>query len=95
MLNAVQLAELGNEATDNAGEERNPVFAGLNNLSKLNTDWQDEIFRTAPMQNYDISVSGGNDKTTYFVSGNLLLQDGIIIGSDFGKEAFVLTWGSK
>ena len=46
MLNAVQLAELGNEATDNAGEERNPVFAGLNNLSKLNTDWQDEIFRT-------------------------------------------------
>ncbi len=60
-------------------------FAGLNNLSKLNTDWQDEIFRTAPMQNYDISVSGGNDKTTYFVSGNLLLQDGIIIGSDFGK----------
>ncbi len=72
MLNAVQLAELGNEATDNAGEERNPVFAGLNNLSKLNTDWQDEIFRTAPMQNYDISVSGGNDKTTYFVSGNLL-----------------------
>lgn len=59
MLNAVQLAELGNEATDNAGEERNPVFAGLNNLSKLNTDWQDEIFRTAPMQNYDISVSGG------------------------------------
>lgn len=28
MLNAVQLAELGNEATDNAGEERNPVLLG-------------------------------------------------------------------
>lgn len=95
MLNAVQLAELGNEATDNAGEERNPVFAGLNNLSKLNTDWQDEIFRTAPMQNYDISVSGGNDKTTYFVSGNLLLQDGIIIGSDFGKGSFRINLGQQ
>ena len=88
MLNSVQLAELVNEVADNDGVERNPVFAGLNNLSKINTDWQDEIFRTAPMQNYDISVSGGNDKTTYFISGNLLLQDGIIIGSDFGKGSF-------
>ncbi len=88
MLNSVQLAELANEVADNDGVERNPVFAGLNNLSKINTDWQDEIFRTAPMQNYDISVSGGNDKTTYFISGNLLLQDGIIIGSDFGKGSF-------
>lgn len=88
MLNSVQLAELANEAADNDGIERNPVFAGLNNLSKINTDWQDEIFRTAPMQNYDVSVSGGNDKTAYFISGNLLLQDGIIIGSDFGKGSF-------
>lgn len=73
MLNALQLAELANEVADNDGIERNPVFAGLNNLSKFNTDWQDEIFRVAPMQNYDVSVSGGNDKTTYFVSGNLLM----------------------
>ncbi len=88
MLNSVQLAELANEVADNDGNERNPVFAGLNNLAKINTDWQDEIFRTAPMQNYDFSISGGSDKTKYFVSGNLQLQDGIIIGSDFGKGTF-------
>lgn len=88
MLNSVQLAELGNEAADNDGVERNPIYAGLNNLAKINTDWQDEIFRMAPMQNYDVSVSGGSEKNTYFVSGNLLLQDGIIIGSDFGKGSF-------
>lgn len=85
MLSSVELAQLGNEATDNAGQERRVIFAGLNNISKINTDWQDEIFRVAPMQNYDVSVSGGNEKTSYFVSGNLLLQDGIIICSDFGK----------
>ena len=95
MLNALQLAELANEVADNDGIERNPVFAGLNNLSKFNTDWQDEIFRVAPMQNYDVSVSGGNDKTTYFVSGNLLLQDGIIIGSDFGKGSFRVNLNQK
>ncbi len=95
MLNALQLAELANEVADNDGIERNPVFAGLNNLSKFNTDWQDEIFRVAPMQNYDVSVSGGNYKTTYFVSGNLLLQDGIIIGSDFGKGSFRVNLNQK
>lgn len=88
MLNAVQLAELGNEAADNDGVERNPIYGGLNNLSKVNTNWQDEIFRTAPMQNYDVSISGGGEKNTYFVSGNLLMQDGIIIGSDFSKGSF-------
>ena len=88
MLNAVQLAELANEAADNDGVERKAIYAGLNNLAKVNTDWQDEIFRTAPMQNYDVSISGGGEKNTYFVSGNLLMQDGIIIGSDFGKGSF-------
>lgn len=88
MLNAVQLAELGNEAADNDKVERKPIYAGMNNLAKVNTDWQNEIFRTAPMQNYDVSVSGGGEKNSYFVSGNILLQDGIVIGSDFGKGSF-------
>lgn len=88
MLNSVQLAELGNEAADNDKVERKPIYAGLNNLAKMNTDWQDEIFRTAPLQNYDVSISGGGEKNSYFISGNVLLQDGIILGSDFGKGSF-------
>ena len=51
MLNSVQLAALGNEAADNDGVERNPIYAGLNNLVKTNTACQDEIFRRAHMQN--------------------------------------------
>lgn len=49
------------------------------------TDWQDEIFRTALMQNYQLSVTGGNDKVNYAVSGGWMDQDGIIIGSDFNR----------
>lgn len=49
------------------------------------TDWQDEIYRTAPIQNYDISVRGGNDKTKFFVSGNYFDQQGIAINSRFQK----------
>ncbi|HTF29118.1 MAG TPA: TonB-dependent receptor [Flavitalea sp.] len=45
------------------------------------TDWQDEIFRNAPTQNYEISASGGTEKTRYYISGNYMNQEGIVINS--------------
>ena len=33
-------------------------------------DWQDEAFRTGLIQNYELSAAGGNDKTTFRVSGS-------------------------
>ena len=86
MLNAIQLAELGNEASDNAQITRRPIYADLNNLRKQpSTDWQDEIFRLAPVQSYEASLSGGGEKTSYFLSGNFMSQDGIILGSDYKR----------
>jgi TonB-dependent starch-binding outer membrane protein SusC len=49
------------------------------------TDWQDELFRTSYGQEYQLGLSGGNEKTTYFVSGNYLKQDGIVVNSDFSR----------
>lgn len=49
------------------------------------TDWQNEIFRTAPMQSHQLSVSGGSDRMKYAVSGGYFQQDGIVIGSDFER----------
>ncbi|MCE5180041.1 MAG: TonB-dependent receptor [Porphyromonadaceae bacterium] len=85
MLNAEQLAILGNEATDNANIDRKLVFSDLNNLRKRSTDWQNEIFRLAPIQNYELAFSGGSDKSAYFLSTNFFSQDGIILGSDYKK----------
>lgn len=50
-----------------------------------NTDWQDEIFQTAAMQQYDISVSGGNKKLSYYTSASFVSQDGIIKNSGFQR----------
>lgn len=44
-------------------------------------DWQDELFRTGVTQNYKVAVSNGNDKTQFYLSGNYMNQDGIIIES--------------
>jgi TonB-linked SusC/RagA family outer membrane protein len=48
-------------------------------------DWQDQIFRKAFMQNHSLSLRGGNDKTTYSLSGSMLDQKGIIINSGFKR----------
>ncbi|HWV67321.1 TonB-dependent receptor [Chitinophaga sp.] len=48
-------------------------------------DWQDQVFRKAFMQNHSLSLRGGNDRTTYSLSGSLLDQDGIIINSGFKR----------
>jgi len=63
-----------------------PVFSEeqISN-TKINTNWQDVIFRTAPIANYELSSSGGNDKTRVFLSGNFFQQDGIVIGTDYRR----------
>ncbi|MCC5938818.1 MAG: TonB-dependent receptor [Lunatimonas sp.] len=50
-----------------------------------NTDWQDQIFRTGGIQNYQLSVSGGNDGVNYYVSGAYFDQKGVIINSNFNR----------
>ncbi len=87
MLNAMQLAQLGNEAADNAGVDRRTIYASPINLG-TGTNWQQEIFRNAPMHNVQLSLRGGNEKTKYSLSGNYFTQDGIIISSNYQKANF-------
>ncbi len=47
------------------------------------TNWQDFVYRSALKQQYSLSARGGNEKTTFFVSGRYVDDEGIIAGSDF------------
>ncbi|HET6539324.1 MAG TPA: TonB-dependent receptor [Chryseolinea sp.] len=49
------------------------------------TDWQDAIFEVAPIQNHQLSTSGGTEKTQYFLSGGYFQQDGILRNSGFER----------
>ncbi len=51
-------------------------------------DWQNLIFRTGFVQNHNVSVSGGNEKATYFISGGYLDQDGIERAQAFSRYSF-------
>jgi hypothetical protein len=51
-------------------------------------DYQDYIFRNATGTNNNLSVSGGNDKTKYYVSGSYLYNQGIVPNTDFQRFSF-------
>ena len=59
------------------------------------TDWQREIFRTAPTHNLQLTFSGGNDRINYMTSAGYYRQDGIIINSDFSRYAFRVNLEAK
>jgi TonB-linked SusC/RagA family outer membrane protein len=84
VMNLREYAEFRNDwAAETAGETPDPLFADPSLLGE-GTNWQKEIFQTAPIMNHQLSFSGG-DKTRYYISGGYFKQDGIIIGSSFDR----------
>ena len=76
LLNATQYATLNNEA--HAAANQAILFPNPSALGK-GTDWQDAIFNdNAQRVGHEISLTGGNDVSTYFVSFGLLDQEGIV-----------------
>lgn len=59
-------------------------FRTLSSIT-TNTDWQDVIFRAAPVQNYQVSSSGGNEKIKYLISGGYFHKEGIVLTSDYKR----------
>ncbi|MEZ4802971.1 MAG: TonB-dependent receptor [Gelidibacter sp.] len=74
-LDATEYAILINESYANNGQA-----LPYPNISELGTgtDWQDEVFDTAPMTNHNVSLSGGSENMTYYFGAGRLEQDGII-----------------
>ncbi|WP_349317637.1 TonB-dependent receptor [Chitinophaga sp. MM2321] len=84
LLNGTQWADMYNDALVNAG-----LPAVINPADiKYDTDWQDEIFRTAPMQNYQLSFSGATEKTRYYLSASYFDQEGIVLNSGIKRYQF-------
>ncbi|UGU15912.1 TonB-dependent receptor [Sinomicrobium kalidii] len=84
VLNASEWAGVSNAAHDNAGLDRLDIASDPGSLGK-GTDWQDEIYRTAPVKNYNLSASGGGEHYTYSVSAGYMEQDGIVKETGYNR----------
>ena len=57
--------------------------------SGIDTNWQDYFFKDdAPTYQANLSIQGGSDKTTYYVSGSYYYQDGITPRSEYNRYTF-------
>lgn len=81
LTNRDQWIELNDLAFGNAGRQPANHFDG-------NTDWQEEVFKTGIVQDHNISFSGGNSGSRYFISGNYQHNSGTTIGTQ--SERFTL-----
>lgn len=86
LLDLKGYAAYKNSIADFTGAARDPLFSNIDLLGS-GTDWQKEIFRSASTQNYQLALSGGTGRTTYYISGNYYDQDGIVTGSGFERKS--------
>jgi TonB-linked SusC/RagA family outer membrane protein len=84
MMNQQEYARHHNARADAGIVTKSSAFVRPDLLG-LGTDWQDELFQQAMMTNHALSVTGGNDRTTYAISAGYLSQDGIAVGSGFKR----------
>lgn len=83
VLNADEFIAISNEKFASGGQA--PVaFAGPNND---NTDWQDVIFRNGITKSHNLSISGGSEEISYYISAGYTKQEGAIVNNDLSRYA--------
>lgn len=84
LLNADEFVTVANEKFAAAGTAPQAFL----NSDKTNTDWQDYVYRkNAFAQTHNLSIDGGNDRSTYFFSANYTDQEGMVITNKVKRYA--------
>lgn len=75
--------------TDGPGAFTQDILSAVTTTTPVTRyDYQDYIFRNANGTDNNISISGGNDKTKYYVSGSYFYNQGIVRNTDFQRYSF-------
>ena len=105
LMDGYEFVKLQSEMSDYWGTSKlylrdaagNEVYTPENYRDVTNYDWQDEIYRNALTQNYNLSISGGHKESgnRYNVSFSATDQDGIIVKSNFQRYQGKLNFQQK
>ena len=88
VMNANQLASVKRQAYINAGlnpDDAAEIFGSPGDRELTNTDWLDAIYREGRLSIYDLSMSGGDEKTQFYLSGSHTFHEGQVIMSDYTR----------
>ena len=84
VMSLQQYADFRNELQNAGGSNSEADFADPTVLG-AGTNWQAAIFRKSLLQKHELSLSGGNERTTFYLSGEYFNQEGVAQGSDFNR----------
>lgn len=87
LMNAREYVEYMNDGAENDGYGAFYFGDPADTVFNRSTDWQDAVFRRAPVQNLNVGVSGGSERIQYFVSGSQFVQDGVVFGSGYNRQS--------
>ncbi|MBX2898523.1 MAG: TonB-dependent receptor [Cyclobacteriaceae bacterium] len=95
LLNSTQLLELQREAVTNAGQ--NPDAFGLIKgiTDAVSTNWQDEVLRRGIMEQYQVTASGGDNNTTFYLSAHYRNEEGVQLNNGFERMGTTLNFGQQ
>lgn len=94
MMNLREYATYSNAWAKAVGSGYNAQFADPSILGE-GTNWQSALFKMAAMKKQQLTISGGTDKTTYYISAELMNQEGIAPNSGFDRRSFRVNVESK
>ncbi|GAB3331536.1 TonB-dependent receptor [Larkinella ripae] len=95
LLNSTELLELQREAVTNAGQDPDKLGLIKGVTDGVNTDWVDAILRKGIYQQYQLSASGGNEKTRFYLSGNFRDEEGIQLNNRLTRMSGKLSFDHK
>ncbi|MEJ7812491.1 MAG: SusC/RagA family TonB-linked outer membrane protein [Gemmatimonadaceae bacterium] len=87
LLNAQQYVEIFNESAKNDGYDPEDYDFTPGKDDSASFNWQNAVFRNAPIRDFQLGVSGGSDRVQYYVSGSAFDQEGVVIGSGYQRQA--------
>lgn len=82
MLNAEDYQRVLNDILDDGGGNPEERITGIEDGG---TDWQDEVMRNAKVQSHNLSMTGGDEATRFYLSLNYYNQEGIVINSSIKR----------
>ena len=94
-LDWTEVARIVNEQYAMGVNDGNPWYSAEDIALPNNTNWLQEATRQAPIHNYSLRASGGDDKSHFSLSGNYFNQQGIFLKSDFERFSFRLNADRK
>ena len=95
LLNSAEYIEIFTESYDNEGVPKQWTDDDLLQYEGVDTDWKEQIKRTGVLQNYELSVTGGNDNSNYYISGGYKDNKLMVKSFDFTKYTFLLNTDHK